>query len=163
MNLQNIITVGDPWQRLKFLLFSSPLEFRARTASDLMGSPLCHGRVAGSWFGMPPALTPMLPLTCLLQQERQGLLLSWQSRIREKYIPTWRPATTLSPLRSRLRGVMGPEALSFIRELGRHLEMETGEPRSLHFLLQRLSVAMQRGNAAAVLGTSRLDSHSAPD
>ena len=30
--------------------------------------------------------------------------------------------------------------------------METGEPRSTDFLLQRLSVTVQRGNCASVLG-----------
>ena len=58
------------------------------------------------------------------------------------------------PVAIETSGVMGPEALAFIRELGHRLKAETGEPRSLHFLLQRISVAMQRGNAAAVLGTS---------
>ena len=42
---------------------------------------------------------------------------------------------------------MGSEALSFIHELGHCLKIEMREQRSLHFLLQRLSVAMQRGNA----------------
>ena len=58
------------------------------------------------------------------------------------------------PVAIETSGVMGPEALTFIRELGHRLKAETGEPRSLHFLLQRISVAMQRENAAAVLGTS---------
>ena len=38
------------------------------------------------------------------------------------------------------------------REVGRRIAMETGEPRSTDFLLQRLSVAVQRGNCASVLG-----------
>ena len=50
-------------------------------------------------------------------------------------------------------GVCGPEALQFFRELGHHLKADTGEPRFLQFLFQRISVAMQRGNVAAVLGT----------
>ena len=37
-------------------------------------------------------------------------------------------------------------------QLGHCLKLETGEPHSLHFLLQRISVALQRDNAAAVLG-----------
>ena len=36
-------------------------------------------------------------------------------------------------------GVFGPEALSFLRELGRRIKAETGEPRSLQFLLQRIT------------------------
>ena len=40
-------------------------------------------------------------------------------------------------------GVFGPEALSFLRELGRRIKAETGEPRSLQFLLQGIAVAVQ--------------------
>ena len=61
------------------------------------------------------------------------------------------------PIAIETSGVMGSEALLFIHELGHRLKIETGEPRSLYFLLQRLSVAMQLGNAAVVLGTSALD------
>ena len=58
------------------------------------------------------------------------------------------------PIAIETSGVFGPEALSFLRELGRRIKAETGEPRSLQFLLQRIAVAVQRGNMAAVLGTS---------
>ena len=44
--------------------------------------------------------------------------------------------------------------MAFIKELGRRIRTETGEPRSLQFLLQGIAVAVQRGNAAAVRGTS---------
>ena len=38
-------------------------------------------------------------------------------------------------------------------ELGRRITAVTGERRATEFLLQRLSVAIQRGNAASILGT----------
>ena len=57
------------------------------------------------------------------------------------------------PVAIETTGVHGPEALQYLRELGHRLKAETGEPRSLQFLFQRISVAMQRRNAAAVLGT----------
>ena len=50
-------------------------------------------------------------------------------------------------------GVLGDAAEDFTRDLGRRLYKATGEPRSREFLLQRISVAVQRGNAAAALGT----------
>ena len=62
------------------------------------------------------------------------------------------------PVAIETAGVCGPEALHFFCELGHRLKAETGEPRSLQFLFQRISVAMQRGNAAAVLGTIK-DNH----
>ena len=57
------------------------------------------------------------------------------------------------PVAIETSGVCGPEALQFLHELGHRLKAETREPRSLQFLFQRISVAIQRGNAAAVLGT----------
>ncbi len=50
-------------------------------------------------------------------------------------------------------GVLGEAADDFTRDLGRRLYKATGESRRREFLLQRISVAVQKGNAAAVLGT----------
>ena len=50
-------------------------------------------------------------------------------------------------------GVLGKTAEEFTQELVRRIYKATGEPHSWQFLLQRLSVAVQRGNAAAVLGS----------
>ena len=58
------------------------------------------------------------------------------------------------PIAIETSGVFGPEAASFFGELGRQIRAETREPRSLQFLLQGIAVAVQRGNAAAVLGTA---------
>ena len=57
------------------------------------------------------------------------------------------------PVAIEISGVCGPDALQFLYKLGHRLKAETREPRSLQFLFQRISVAIQRGNAAAVLGT----------
>ena len=51
-------------------------------------------------------------------------------------------------------GVFGSEAQMFFRELGRRIRDESGKPLAYQYLLQRISVAVQQGNAAAVLGTS---------
>ena len=50
-------------------------------------------------------------------------------------------------------GVLAGEAAEdLIWDLGRLLHWSTGEPRSREYLLQRISIAVQRGNTAAVLG-----------
>ena len=54
---------------------------------------------------------------------------------------------------AEIAGVCGMDALQFLHELGHCLKAETGEPHSLRLLFQKISVAMQRGNSAAVLGT----------
>ena len=58
------------------------------------------------------------------------------------------------PIAIKTSGVFGPEAITFIKELGHRIRAETGEPHSLQFLMQGIAVAVQRGNAAAVRGTS---------
>ena len=50
-------------------------------------------------------------------------------------------------------GSFGPDSRSFLQDLGHRLRMATGETRSFSFLLQRMSVAIQTGNAVSVLGT----------
>ena len=57
------------------------------------------------------------------------------------------------PLGFETMGHWGSGAVDFIRELGAKLTNVTGEPRATSFLKQRLSIAIQRGNAAAVRGT----------
>ena len=57
------------------------------------------------------------------------------------------------PLAFETLGAIGSESLVFLKELGHRLHKATGDPQSFQFLLQRLSVAIQRGNAAAVLGS----------
>ena len=59
------------------------------------------------------------------------------------------------PVAIETMGVFGKEPQAFFLELGGRIWEETGEPLSFHYLLQRIAVAMQRGNAAAVLGTTR--------
>ena len=57
------------------------------------------------------------------------------------------------PLGFETMGHWGKSTVEFIRKLGRELYQTTGEPRSTTFLKQRLSIAIQRGNCAAIRGT----------
>jgi len=47
----------------------------------------------------------------------------------------------------------GEEALSLVAELGRRISCVSGDLRSAAFLRQRIDIAIQRGNAASILGT----------
>ena len=64
------------------------------------------------------------------------------------------PAHQFQPVAIETSGVIGPTSTSFLKELGRRLTAATGEAQETLYLLQRLSVAVQRGNTAAVLGTT---------
>ena len=57
------------------------------------------------------------------------------------------------PLGFETIGHWGPFTICFVGELGKLLTLATGEPRSTSFLRQRLSIAIQRGNAACIRGT----------
>ena len=54
-----------------------------------------------------------------------------------------------TPVAIETSGAIGPRSRVFLRELGRRVRWESGEPRAT--ILQRLSVAVQRGNAAVIL------------
>ena len=47
----------------------------------------------------------------------------------------------------------GPHTLQFIKDLGRQIRNETGEPKSTLYIIQRLAVAIQRGNSVSIFGT----------
>ena len=48
-------------------------------------------------------------------------------------------------------GTFGPQVGEFFRELGRQVRRATLEPNAYQYLVQRISVAVRRGNAASVL------------
>ena len=48
---------------------------------------------------------------------------------------------------------VGPEARGLVKDLGRGIAHATLEPLSTHYLRQRISVAVQRGNAVAILSS----------
>ena len=57
------------------------------------------------------------------------------------------------PVAVETLGGLGEEAYGFMQDLGRRVATVTGERRASEFLFQKLSVAIQRGNASCVLGT----------
>jgi hypothetical protein len=63
------------------------------------------------------------------------------------------------PVAIETSGVWGEQALELVTELGRRIAAVTFEPRSTAFLRQRISVAVQRGNAGCILGTFRITSN----
>ena len=50
-------------------------------------------------------------------------------------------------------GAWGGSAKDLIHKIGQRVKENSGEPRSTSFLIQRLALVVQRGNAASVLGT----------
>ena len=57
------------------------------------------------------------------------------------------------PLGFETLGPWGPHAKNFVSDLGKRISNVTNEKRATLFLKQRLSIDIQRGNAASVFGT----------
>ena len=57
------------------------------------------------------------------------------------------------PLSVESTGVFGPRTFSFVKDLGRRMTRQSGNVNATSYLKQRLSMAIQRGNAISVLGT----------
>ena len=62
-----------------------------------------------------------------------------------------------TPLAFESFGAVGPETSVFLKELGKRMARNSGEPRSLDYLLQRISVAIQRRNSVRIRDTFRDD------
>ena len=67
------------------------------------------------------------------------LLLAAEERTLAKY-------TSLDLVAIETLGVIGPNSMAFIKDLGHRIRQRTGEVKSLAYLLQQLSVAVQKEN-----------------
>ena len=76
-----------------------------------------------------------------------------ESRKKAKY-GSLDPAYSFTPIAIESSGACGPLIMEFLRDFGNCVRQATSEESSFMYLLQRLSVAIQGGNAASVLGTS---------
>ncbi|CAH2239646.1 jg20582 [Pararge aegeria aegeria] len=57
------------------------------------------------------------------------------------------------PFEVETLGPWGPEARALFKELSKSVIESTGDPRAGSYLGQRISLAIQRGNAGSILGT----------
>ena len=78
-----------------------------------------------------------------------------EDRKRMKYQHLDSSTYCFTPIAVETTGVFGPLTRAFLKDLGRRITRATGEERSHSYLIQRISVAIQRGNAASVMGTIR--------
>ena len=59
-------------------------------------------------------------------------------------------------------GPLGPEAKMLLKDLGRRLQRRTGDSMATYYLSQQVSIAIQRGNNFAILGTMRQSNSEMP-
>jgi len=65
------------------------------------------------------------------------------------------PSYKIVPVAIETLGAYGSSARSLVGDLGSRITRCTGDHRSTLFLRQRISIALQRGNALSILGTQR--------
>jgi len=86
---------------------------------------------------------------------RAGVVAEQSEATKNTKYATIATTHTFIPLAFETLGVWGEQARKFISELGRRISEVTKDTRETEFLRQRISVAIQRGNAMACLGTFR--------
>ena len=58
-----------------------------------------------------------------------------------------------TPVAVETTGVFGPCTESFFQELSRRIRSSTGQEKAYFYLSQEVSVAIQKGNSALIMGT----------
>ena len=126
-------------------------------ASFRMALQWFHGRMENCSFGMQPARTLLLPPISQVLLARPEQWLPWRRSGRKTYYAHLDPSHSFTPVAVETSGVVGPQSLASLKDLGCWMRQVTGEERSLSYLLQRVSVAVQRGNLMLPQCWARLD------
>ena len=69
----------------------------------------------------------------------------------------WPNNTSFTLVAVETTGVLGPDTLQFLRELGRRAFKETGDRKETEYIFQRISLAVVRGNATSLLTSAGYD------
>ena len=139
----------------------NPKEPIPKMAATLMASPLFPRNVAGhliTWdFTCPDTFAPChLPHSSV---EPGAVAADAKNSKALKYLLLSNTSHFI-PVAVETTGAFVPSALAFLHEIGRRIKIQTGDQSSHYYLLQHISIAIQRGNAESVLGTM---SHSSAD
>ena len=84
-------------------------------------------------------------------RQEGGKLASFAEQRKKKKYTTLSREFTFVPVAVETLGAWGQEGDLLIRAIGKRISEATGETRATNFLRQRLSLAVQRGNAASIL------------
>jgi hypothetical protein len=113
-------------------------------------TPWARGRCVAWDFTCPDTLAPSnLPSTSV---RGSGAAEAAAVKKRRKYACLGN-RFHFCPVAIETLGPWDAEGLRLVREIGVRIVSVTGEPRAVSYLLQRMSLAVQRGNVAAILGT----------
>ena len=93
----------------------------------------------------------LAPSNLPLSRQKGGKLASFAEEKKRKKYSTISREVIFFPVAIETLGAWGEDAEHVIRAIGRRISEVTSEPRATNFLRQRLSVAVQRGNAASII------------
>ena len=115
-----------------------------------MEQPWSLGVVVRCLCGTPPAQIHWHLLIAPLPPGRQAEEAERRKKVKYSHLES---SYCFIPVAVETLGVFGPEARGLVKDLGRRIAHATLEPLSTHYLRQRISVAVQRGNAVVILGS----------
>lgn len=121
-----------------------------RRPDGLTLSPWSNGRCLAWDFTCPDTLAPSHLNTAVTGP---GLVANDAEKMKRAKYSCLTSTFCFVPVAIETMGALGEEAEGFVYELGGRITEVSGERRATEFLFQRLSIAVQRGNAASVLGT----------
>ena len=94
-----------------------------------------------------------LPVTLSKSSHRARRSCCTCGRRQDQEVCTPGPHVSIRPAVMETSGTVGPKSRDFLRELGKRIRMVTREPQSYAFLMQRITVAIQIGNATSVIAS----------
>ena len=132
--------------------FLSEMASIGQTARGQMEQPWSLGVVVRCSCGPPPARTLAPSYSSLATREAGAVAEEAERRKKDKHSHLERSHCFIPVAVETLR-VFGPEARYLVKDLGRRIAHASLEPLFTHYLRQRISVAVQRGNAVAILSS----------
>ena len=159
--------------------FSAGRHFRHSAINDIIHRALTSAKIPSrlepthlSFNGSRPDGVTMVPWT-------RGKCLAWDATCVDTFAPSYLPSAAtdvglvadraeekkikkyanlqrelcFSPIAFDTMGVVGSKSMLFLRDLGRRIRATSNDPKSFIYLLRRLAVTVQRGNAISILGT----------
>ena len=88
-----------------------------------------------------------------ISSSKAGSVADQAERKKHNHYVSLKENYLFKPIAFESMGSCGPETKDFLVSLGKRMKSASGECRSLDYLLQKVSISIQRRNAACVLGT----------
>ena len=111
------------------------------------------------WEGGHPLLwdftccDSVAPTNCISAARGSGVLACAAEEQKCRKYSSLLSSYIFAPVCIETLGAWGESARNLIRKIGGRVREATGEPRSTAFLIQRLAIDVQKGNAASVMAT----------